>query len=318
LTKAAKRTIGLAILAAVLVAGCGSTPTPAPVVQLPQTGAGTAGAPGQSQFYTVKPGDTLYSIARSHGLDYKTLAARNNITDYSALAVGQQLQLTSPQPQQQSGVETTPLQTTPAVQGQPVGGAMLGGSTPVPGLLKTEPKAVKVPYSKQALASLSAQQLPQTGASPNTVQQQQPAAEAGAASAPPVSTAPNPANNSGINWQWPTSGKVVSTFDDSGSMKGIGIAGKMGQPIYASASGKVVYSGDGLRGYGKLVIIKHNKTYLSVYAHNSKLLVKENQDVKRGQKIALMGNSGASQVELHFEIRKLGKPVDPLQLLPKR
>jgi lipoprotein NlpD len=101
-------------------------------------------------------------------------------------------------------------------------------------------------------------------------------------------------------------------------MKGIGIAGKMGQPIYASASGKVVYSGDGLRGYGKLVIIKHNKTYLSVYAHNSKLLVKENQDVKRGQKIALMGNSGASQVELHFEIRKLGKPVDPLQLLPKR
>lgn len=304
-------------MTAVLVAGCGSTPTPAPVVQLPQTGAGAAGAPGQSGFYTVKPGDTLYSIARSHGLDYKELAARNNITDYSALAVGQQLQLTPSQSQQQSGVETAPLQTAPAVQGQPVGGTMLGGSTPVPGMLKTEPKAVKVPYSKQAMASLSAQQLPQTGAAPNAGQQQ-PSAAAGTTSAPPVSTTPNPANDSGIDWQWPTSGKIVYTFNDSGSMKGIGISGKMGQPIYASAPGKVVYSGDGLRGYGKLIIIKHNKTYLSVYAHNSKLLVKENQDVKRGQKIAEMGDSGASQVELHFEIRKLGKPVDPLQLLPKR
>jgi lipoprotein NlpD len=313
LTKAAQRTIGLAVFTAALVAGCGSTPTPAPVVQLPQTAAGTAGVPNQPGLYTVKPGDTLYSIARSHGLDYRELAARNNITDYSALAVGQQLQLTPPP---QPGAVTAPLQTAPAVQGQPVGGAMVGGSTPVPGLLKTEPKAVKVPYSAQALASLSAQQPPPAGTATNAAQP--PAATTGAAASPPVSTTPNPANDSGIDWQWPTRGTIVSTFDNSGSMKGIGIAGKMGQPIYASAPGKVVYSGDGLRGYGKLVIIKHNKTYLSVYAHNSKLLVKENQNVKRGQKIAEMGDSGASRVELHFEIRKLGKPVDPLKLLPKR
>jgi lipoprotein NlpD len=119
-----------------------------------------------------------------------------------------------------------------------------------------------------------------------------------------------------LNWSWPANGKVVAPYSEAANLKGIGIGGKAGQPVLASAAGKVVYAGSGLRGYGKLVIIKHNKTYLSVYAHNSEILVKEGQTVAKGQKIAEMGNSDADQVKLHFEIRRLGKPVDPLKYLP--
>ena len=113
----------------------------------------------------------------------------------------------------------------------------------------------------------------------------------------------------------PTSGTLISEFSESASRKGIDIAGKLGQAIVASSAGKVVYSGSGLRGYGKLVIIKHNKTYLSAYAHNDQLLVKEGQNVSKGQKIAEMGNTDTDQVRLHFEIRRFGKPVDPAKYL---
>jgi lipoprotein NlpD len=119
-----------------------------------------------------------------------------------------------------------------------------------------------------------------------------------------------------LEWGMPTSGKVVAGFSESENRKGVDIAGQRGQAVVASAAGKVVYSGSGLRGYGKLIIIKHNKTYLSAYAHNDQILVKEGQNVNKGQKIAEMGNTDAPQVGLHFEIRRLGKPVDPAQYLP--
>jgi lipoprotein NlpD len=114
----------------------------------------------------------------------------------------------------------------------------------------------------------------------------------------------------------PTSGKLIAGFSETENRKGVDIVGQRGQVVVASASGKVVYSGSGLRGYGKLIIIKHNKTFLSAYAHNDQILVKEGQSVRKGQKIAEMGNSDADQVKLHFEIRKLGKPVDPAKYLP--
>jgi len=122
-----------------------------------------------------------------------------------------------------------------------------------------------------------------------------------------------------LGWQWPTQGRLISTFSarDAGK-RGVDIEGKLGQPIYAAAPGTVVYSGSGLLGYGKLIIIKHNDTYLSAYAHNSDLLVKEDEEVKTGEHIADMGDSGADRVMLHFEIRRDGKPVDPLDYLPKR
>ena len=109
---------------------------------------------------------------------------------------------------------------------------------------------------------------------------------------------------------------MITQFSESDNRKGIDIAGKLGQPVMASANGKVVYSGSGLRGYGKLIIIKHNNTFLSAYAHNNKILVKEGQRVSRGQKIAEMGRTDARQVELHFEVRRYGKPVDPAKYLP--
>jgi lipoprotein NlpD len=119
-----------------------------------------------------------------------------------------------------------------------------------------------------------------------------------------------------LDWVWPAKGKVVVGFSETANLKGIDIAGAAGEPVIASAAGKVVYVGNGLRGYGKLVIVKHNKTWLSAYAHNREILVKEGQQVVRGQKIAEMGNTDADQVKLHFEIRRLGKPVDPARYLP--
>jgi lipoprotein NlpD len=121
-------------------------------------------------------------------------------------------------------------------------------------------------------------------------------------------------DDSAVEWGWPAVGKIIAKFSDNN--KGMDIAGSEGQPILAAASGKVVYSGNGLRGYGKMVIIKHNTTYLSAYAHNSQIVVKEGQDVVKGQKIAEMGNSDADSVMLHFEIRKLGQPIDPEKFLP--
>lgn len=136
---------------------------------------------------------------------------------------------------------------------------------------------------------------------------------------PPVMPAPPVARegDDNVNWLWPATGSVVGTFDESRT-KGIAIAGKAGDPVVAAADGKVVYAGSGLRGYGNLVIIKHNNTYLTAYAHNQALMVKEEQAVKRGQKIAEMGSSDAERVQLHFEIRKQGKPIDPARLLPPR
>ena len=162
-----------------------------------------------------------------------------------------------------------------------------------------------------------------------------PSAPAPAASVPPVVVkpivvAPQPEvrpldplpppvkeGDDNIDWLWPASGPVIATFDDVKS-KGLSIGGSPGDPVLAAADGRVVYAGAGLRGYGNLVIVKHNATYLTAYAHNQTLLVKEDQVVLRGQKIAEMGSSDADRVQLHFEIRRQGKPIDPLTLLPSR
>ena len=144
---------------------------------------------------------------------------------------------------------------------------------------------------------------------------------AAAAPVPPtVATATPSAPREGdddVNWAWPATGAVVAPFDE-GKVKGLVIGGKAGDPVLAAADGRVVYAGSGLRGYGNLIILKHNSTYLTAYAHNQALLVKEDQTVRRGQKIAEMGSTDADGVKLHFEIRKQGKPIDPAKLLPPR
>ena len=150
------------------------------------------------------------------------------------------------------------------------------------------------------------------------------APSASAAASNPVATAtPAPAvalareGDDDVNWAWPSAGAVIAPFDDA-KVKGLVMGGKAGDPVLAAADGRVVYAGSGLRGYGNLIILKHNSTYLTAYAHNQTLLVKEEQAVRRGQKIAEMGSTDADSVKLHFEIRKQGKPIDPAKLLPPR
>ncbi len=143
------------------------------------------------------------------------------------------------------------------------------------------------------------------------------ASEARPAPVPPVSpTAATGDEN--VAWIWPVQGTLLAGFDEAKNSKGLDIAGKAGDPVLASADGRVVYAGAGLRGYGNLIILKHNNTFLTAYAHNQTLLVKEDQNVKKGQKIAEMGSSDADRVKLHFEIRRQGKPVDPIKYLPAK
>jgi lipoprotein NlpD len=231
------------------------------------------------EFYVVQKGDTLYSIAFNFGFDYHDLADLNGISDPTLIHVGQQVRLFPA-----AGASTATVQASPAKSVE----------------IKDQPVVAKLPYFAQAVAQIEKMQAAQ----PRIEIKPQPAPIA-------VITEDGP-----VQWGMPASGKVVAGFSESDNRKGIDIAGKRGQPISASAAGKVVYSGSGLRGYGKLVIIKHNSTYLSAYAHNDKLLVKEGQIVGRGQKIAEMGSTDANRVELHFEIRKLGRPVDPAKYLP--
>ena len=267
----------------------------------PVTTAGTADP--RPEFYAVKKGDTLYTIALDHGIDYKELAEWNNLDNPNVIRVDQQLRLRAPA----SSVVTAPLKVPPRVDGKPVGGTPAAVANEA---IKSQPKGVKMPYSDQALAQLSGQVQAKPVAPPMVppVAKVEPR--------PEEKSAPGEDDDEKIDWGWPASGKLLSTFNESTNLKGIGIAGKLGQSVVASAPGKVLYSGDGIRGYGKLVIIKHNKVFLSVYAHNNQLLVKEGQTVVKGQKIGDMGASDADQVKLHFEIRRFGKPIDPLKLLP--
>ncbi len=244
-----------------------------------------------SKTYVVQKGDTLYSIAFLHGVDYREVAELNNLKDPAAIQIGQQLRLNVPVAEPVIKPETRPV-----VVQQPF---RLGG-------IKSQPKVGRLAYTEQALAQADRMQedVPQTA--PVVV----------AEKSQPGNLAKDQGEDEALEWGMPTSGKVIADFSESANRKGVDIVGKRGQAIVASASGKVVYSGSGLRGYGKLIIIKHNKTFLSAYAHNDQILVKEGQNVGKGQKIAEMGNSDADQVKLHFEIRKLGKPMDPAKYLP--
>ena len=312
----------LAILAAAALAGC-AAPYQAPVVERtvvrPSAPTSAPSAPQTPPTYVVKRGDTLYSIALDNGLDYQELAAWNGIGDPASIKPGAVLRMRPPAPTvaalPQSGRQAVPsaggVQVQPAivpgaVEARPLGGeARPGAELPRPAgdVLKTEPKATKVPYSDENVAMLSRPPPPAAETKPGLLP-----------SPPPASAADGPDS---VAWMWPAAGRVLAGFSEA-TNKGVDIVGKVGDPVVASASGRVVYSGTGLRGYGKLVIIKHNQTYLSAYAHNSNLLVKEGQNVVRGQKIAEIGNTDSSQAKLHFEIRRLGKPVDPLKFLPDR
>ncbi len=293
-----------AIFPLLLLAGCMSQP-PVPAVDRSAQKA-TAAQPLGPGYYTVKRGDTLYRIAQEHGLDHRDIVAWNNIANPSAIKEGQVLRIAPPGPVEASseGAVTKPIASGAVVESRSLdqSNSTTSTETQANGLLKREPRAGKEPYSDEAYARLNGKGSAEPLKAPETK----------AEAAPAAVVAPDD-----VPWMWPTSLKVSSPYNDTGN-KGLDFAGKAGDPVLAAGDGKVVYAGNGLRGFGELVIVKHNATYLSAYAHNRKILVKEGQQVSRGQKIAEMGSTDADSVKLHFEIRKQGKPVDPAQYLPKR
>ncbi|HEX4781872.1 MAG TPA: peptidoglycan DD-metalloendopeptidase family protein [Usitatibacter sp.] len=320
-----KRLAAAALL--IVLAGCAAhrpapvvdrmQPPPAPIVPPPAPTPPPAPAEKPVPTYVVKKGDTLVSIALANGLDYRDLAAWNNIPNVNRIEIGQALVLAAPTgaaPPASTMPPAAPVITPLAQAGPPIEARPLSNTATA----KVEPRATKVPFSERALTQLGAE----AGASalapdapPPMVQPPAPAEPAPPVAPPPVAP-PKAAgtDKEDVDWMWPAKGKVLAPFTEAS--KGMDIGGRKGAPVVAAASGRVVYAGVGLRGYGQLVIIKHNETWLSAYAHNDKILVKEQQDVKKGQKIAEMGATDADQVKLHFEVRRQGKPVDPAKFLP--
>lgn len=287
----AVKLLAAAMAMASLLSGCSSSPSSG--VRVIDRGAAPSNPNPQvtTGQYTVKRGDTLYSIAFRYGWDYKALAARNNIPQPYTIHPGQSLRFDG-----------------------------AAGAAP----------AVVSPTAPATVASQSA---PSSAGSFKTTIIRKPNSNTptNGGNAPPVSTPSQPVasipvpvpvpagERNAAGWTWPSNGTLIGKFASNGSLnKGIDIAGNLGQPVFAASDGSVVYAGSGLRGYGELVIIKHSDTYVSAYGHNRRLLVQEGQQVKAGQTIAEMGSTGTDRVKLHFEIRRQGKPVDPLQFLPRR
>ncbi|SQI37369.1 Murein hydrolase activator NlpD precursor [Leminorella richardii] len=245
--------------------------------------------------YTVSRGDTLFYIAWITGNDYRELAQRNNVAEPYALNVGQTL-----------NVGNGANNSTVIAGSQSTSSSSNATQNQASSVDSGNSGAYTDPTSKQNVDKTLPSSQQSTGSTASTTTG---TATAGAATS----------SVSGVRWRWPTEGKVVDNFSTAeGGNKGIDISGSRGQSILAAADGRIVYAGNALRGYGNLIIIKHNDDYLSAYAHNDSMLVAEQQEVKAGQKIATMGSTGTTSVRLHFEIRYKGKSVNPLQHLPQR
>jgi lipoprotein NlpD len=255
-------------------------PPPVAPVKLPP-GAENAGKPG---YYTVKPKDTLIGIGLETGQSHKDIARWNGVENPNRIEIGQVLRV------------TPPVAADGVAVAKPVASSAATATPIAAGTAKPVASSASTPAS----ATTSA-----TAAAPAT------------APAAVVASSSTAAGEDDLGWIWPGGGPVLAGFDEAKN-KGLDIGGAAGDPVLASSDGKVVYAGAGLRGYGNLIILKHNNTYLTAYAHNQTLLVKEDQAVKKGQKIAEMGNSDADRVKLHFEVRRQGKPVDPVKYLPSR
>jgi lipoprotein NlpD len=310
------RLVFLAVLPGLLVA-CGTTHHSAPVIDrtagikagdISRTGSSVSQqSPRHADnrgYYTVRKGDTLFQIALDFGQNYRDLVVWNNLSNANDIKVDQLLRVLPPE----GGAQTGSVATTSGVEVRPL-------SATAQATNKTTPRGDKRAYSESTLAELQKSDANASAASASKaespkVSETKPSEKM---SDTPGTVGPDDEN---VAWIWPAEGKVIGTFSDG--KKGIDIAGKIGQPVLAAGSGKVLYAGSGIRGYGNLVIVKHTNNLLSAYAHNKTIFVKEDQTVNKGQKIAEMGNSDTDAVKLHFEIRQQGKPVDPSKFLPTR
>lgn len=288
------------------------TQAPAPTVdRSPTAQAARTVGPGE---YLVKRGDTLYRIARESGMDHNELASINNISDPTSLREGQILRLTrAGAPSPDTATVATPIGVGSGVESHPLD---MPAPVVVTGTLR-EPRGGKEPYSDEANARLNSAAAPPQAGTPPVAPVKQSAVQVQDQPVVTPATTAQTAQVDGITWAWPSAAKIQAPYNGT-TNKGIDFAGRLGDPVLAAADGRVLYVGEALAGYGKLVIVKHGTNHLSVYAHNNRILVKEGQSVKLGQKIAEMGSSGTTGVKLHFEIRKQGKPVDPGPFLPGR
>ena len=248
----------------------------------------------------------MIRIGLDHGQNWRDIARWSGLENPNLIEVGQVLRV-SPPGQDPSGVSAAtsrPVASSGRMESRPLEPRPADGPAPA--------GAAAAPVREAAAAATSATAAsgPAAGSAPGAAPAQAPAGG--------VASAPARPGEESVDWAWPAAGAVVAAFDEARGVKGLSIAGKAGDAVLAAADGRVVYAGSGLRGYGNLVIVKHNSTFLTAYAHNQTLLVKEDQAVRRGQKIAEMGSSDADRVKLHFEIRRLGRPVDPARLLPGR
>ena len=314
--------LGASLLVATVTIGCTTAPNRAPVeernagarsVGIATPAAASEPAPGPTEaaklppgaensgkagYYTVKPGDTLIRIGLENGQNWKDLVKWNTLDNPNIIEVGQVIRVVPPgldpnvassKPVVVAKVETRPLEPKAS-------STVASGVVPTPASV-----SVAVAVTPAATTPATTTQGAATPATPT----------------PAVVQSSPREGDENVNWAWPATGSIVAPFDE-GKVKGLVLGGRAGDPVSAAADGRVVYAGSGLRGYGNLIILKHNNTYLTAYAHNQTLLVKEDQSVRRGQKIAEMGSTDADAVKLHFEIRKQGKPVDPARLLPPR
>ncbi len=284
-----RQTVVAVFVALVLLGGCADGKRLAPVSRIDPT------TDARPETHTVRKGDTIYSVAWEHGLDYRTLSEWNRLPHPFVIYPGKILRLRGPtnaKPGETAQAEAT---TTGLPDSAGVSHRVL------------EEEEADAGAASSVEADKGASTASATSAGSETQQ------EKAAALEPDRFDGGAPVNT----WQWPTKGKVIGAFGRSGD-KGIHLSGAHEQPIVAAADGRVVYSGTGLVGYGRLIVLKHSRHFFSAYAHNSRILVEEGEVVRGGQRIALMGSSGSNQVKLHFEIRRDGKPVDPMSYLPPR
>lgn len=303
---------GTALLLALSLVACGVAPRAVVVDRSGTERSAPRGGSAQAhgRVHVVQRGDTLYSIAFRHGLEYRQVASWNGIAPPYTIYPGQRIRLYSGQPAGSTASRPAPAPqrppapaTPPARPATPPGG-VVAGTTPAPSSGSGTPAAPASNSGTSTRPPASAPATPASGSTPT---------------APTPAPTPAPASTGAPRWQWPTSGQVISRFvAGDPTRQGISIAGTPGQAVNAAADGVIVYSGSGLIGYGELIIVKHNDEFLSAYGHNRKRLVNEGEQVRAGQQIAEMGRSGAARDMLHFEIRRNGRPVDPAGFLPKR
>lgn len=281
-----------------------NAPSPALADARASAGVENAGKPG---YYTVRSGDTLVRIGLDSGQNWRDLARWNRLDNPNLIEVGQVIRVAPP-----VGELVTPRAAQSA---QASAQAPATPAQPAPALAPSAATTAPVIAN-----SVQAQAMGPVGSASGPVPLPPAAASVPGPQAPsvPEATGHTPTEDE-VAWSWPIpgAGNLLAGFDEVRN-KGLDIGGKAGDPVLAAADGRVVYAGSGLRGYGNLVILKHNNTYLTAYAHNQALLVKEEQVVRKGQRIADMGSTDADRVKLHFEIRRQGKPVDPAKLLPPR